>query len=506
MSSLFHKPTKGQLTLLFSGALMLSLMGFRAIDDSDIFWQLKIGQLFLNQGKFVTTEHFSYLHFGQHSANPYWLAQVLFCLIYQLGGWSALRWFHNIIFVLPFLIAAASPSSGEKTFGPTPALFSITAAVMLGFLSSLGGGNLRPQEFALLSFSLSMYILRSEQLTLVKVLMCAVLGVIWQNCHPSIILGVLAALLTVIQQLLERKHFWRQNTFWGLVLVLFLSAAQFAGPEGWRIIATARANLNISRYVLHIWEWQPPWDISAIKYIYLYWLALLITVLSISRINPGMFALGKDSLVKFIGANNLVFIIPYTALTLYAARFAPFWAIVMIPFWISFFEQLRPRWLVSSPSSSKASANLCIRVTAASISLILFSVIFSPSSEKILQAGIPLSAIEFLKKKVPAGRIYNDRDWGGALMFYGYPQWQVTIDGRLYLYSEQEWREYYQAALGQLDLEELVNKHQPQAFFVHKGFHEGLVRLLDHSPAWEEAFSQDQCVIFLPRNPPKQLF
>ncbi len=471
---------------------MISLLSFRAIDDLDTFCQIKAGEVFFSQKKFLTTEYFSYLHLGQQVANPGWLAQVLFYFIYQLGTWSALRWFHNIIFVLPFLIAAISLPSQEKDQAFSPSLVSITAGVMLGFLTSLSSSNLRPQDFALLGFSLMIYIIRSERLTLAKVLTCVTVAIFWQNCHPSIILGVLAALLTVIEQWLERKLFWRKNTSWGLVLVFLLSVSQFATPEGWHINSTAGANLSISRNLLHISEWQPPWDPSVINAMYPYWLALFITGLCLIA-SPGS------------RTRHLIFILPFTTLTFYAARFAPFWAIAMIPIWISFFEQLKPLWFASSPSALKASANLCLGVIILGTLLMVSSIFLSPSSKEILHAKIPLTAIEFLKEKVPSGRIYNYREWGGALIFYGYPQWQVAIDGRLYLYSEQEWKEHYQAALGLLNLDELVSKHQPQAFFIHKGFQKGLVNQLDLSPAWEKAFSQDQCLIYLPRNPPQEV-
>jgi hypothetical protein len=105
-----------------------------------------------------------------------------------------------------------------------------------------------------------------------------------------------------------------------------------------------------------------------------------------------------------------------------------------------------------------------------------------------------------LRAWLPAGRVYNYREWGGPLILEGTPDWQIAIDGRLYLFpDEEEWREYNDAALGRVPLDELVRRHQPDAFFLRPTFHAGLVERLRAAPDWRAVYQDDVSVIFIRR-------
>jgi hypothetical protein len=109
-----------------------------------------------------------------------------------------------------------------------------------------------------------------------------------------------------------------------------------------------------------------------------------------------------------------------------------------------------------------------------------------------------MQGISYLKSVLVHGRIYNYREYGGPLIFAGYPDWQVGLDGRLYLYDKAVWRDYNNAALGKVPLQELVARHQPDAFFLHPRFHKQLIEMLRRSQAWCKFYSDAQCIIFLP--------
>jgi hypothetical protein len=131
--------------------------------------------------------------------------------------------------------------------------------------------------------------------------------------------------------------------------------------------------------------------------------------------------------------------------------------------------------------------------------LVLLIVLAIPAlpTSTVLHSGLPLEGMTRLKTALPSGRIYNYRQWGGPLIWTGYPQWQVAIDGRLYLYSEKEWEGYNKAALGKVPLRELVEEHKPDAFFLRPSFHQKLMTLLKQSPAWRELYTDKKCSIFL---------
>jgi hypothetical protein len=110
---------------------------------------------------------------------------------------------------------------------------------------------------------------------------------------------------------------------------------------------------------------------------------------------------------------------------------------------------------------------------------------------------IPLEGMARLKAALPSGRIYNFRQWGGPLIWAGYPGWQVAIDGRLYLYGKEEWDKYNRAALGQIPVDQLVEEHRPDAFFLRPIFQKSLITLLKQTSAWQELYEDTSCSIFV---------
>jgi hypothetical protein len=56
---------------------------------------------------------------------------------------------------------------------------------------------------------------------------------------------------------------------------------------------------------------------------------------------------------------------------------------------------------------------------------------------------MPLGAFKNLKAILSEARIFNYREFGGALEYVGYPGWTVFIDGRLYLYPREVWQTYH---------------------------------------------------------------
>jgi hypothetical protein len=74
--------------LVLGSALVLSLV---KLDDYDIWWHLKCGEIFLSEKKILRSEIFSYTAYGAPWVNGYLLAQVFFYLIFRLGGYEGPR-------------------------------------------------------------------------------------------------------------------------------------------------------------------------------------------------------------------------------------------------------------------------------------------------------------------------------------------------------------------------------------------------------------------------------
>src|SRR5687767_26232 len=123
---------------------MLVLVGLRPITDVDMFWQLRLGQMIVAQRGLVTADPFTFTHHGEAFPPLCWLAQVVYGLLYPVGGWPLLQIVDNLVFVGAFVVAALTVRPGEARSA------AVAAALAIGFLVAQPHNSLRPQTFALL--------------------------------------------------------------------------------------------------------------------------------------------------------------------------------------------------------------------------------------------------------------------------------------------------------------------------------------------------------------------
>ena len=165
---------------------MIARLEFKPIHDTDIFWQVKLGQIMLDEGRIPVEDRFTYTHAGQPAPPIGWLAQGMFASLYNLGGWRVTRLAHHVALV-GALLAAATTCRRTMT---TP--LSAAVAMAIGFLVMLSNVDLRPQSLALASFALLLAVARSHLSFGTKLAIAAPLLVGWQNMHPSVIVGAVA--------------------------------------------------------------------------------------------------------------------------------------------------------------------------------------------------------------------------------------------------------------------------------------------------------------------------
>jgi hypothetical protein len=60
----------------------------------------------------------------------------------------------------------------------------------------------------------------------------------------------------------------------------------------------------------------------------------------------------------------------------------------------------------------------------------------------LLPSASPLATFQAVKAEFPTASIFNYREFGGQLEYVGYPGWTAYIDGRLYLYPKEIWKQY----------------------------------------------------------------
>src|SRR4051812_28452361 len=85
-----YRPARGLTPLCFGAAayLLLLLTGDLLLQDSDTFWQIKVGQWIIDHHAVPISDLYSFTRFGQSWISNAWLSQTLFAAAYSNGGWA----------------------------------------------------------------------------------------------------------------------------------------------------------------------------------------------------------------------------------------------------------------------------------------------------------------------------------------------------------------------------------------------------------------------------------
>ena len=225
-------------------ALLFGSLFVKYIHDVDMYWQLEFGAIICRTGAWPSFEPF--LHGKEHVPNVpiCWLSQVFYFQIWSLGGWPLLQIVEGALWIGGYA-AVAWALRRQGAWGWPAAL-----ALLCGFLPSYTFASIRPQTFALLGFGLTMVLTWAEWKLWKKLLAGAILFVVWQNAHPSVLMaGAWLGPLTIgaVVRWLRRSSAQRGPFPWDFAGLSTLAvAAAFACPSPLETFELARANVSLT--------------------------------------------------------------------------------------------------------------------------------------------------------------------------------------------------------------------------------------------------------------------
>jgi hypothetical protein len=470
------------LTALWLAVVFIGCLGFKLVHDTDIFWQVKLGQIMLEEGQIQLGDRLTYTHAGEPAPPIGWLAQVWLASLHNLGGWHLARAAHHLALAGSLVVAAAT----RRRDRTSP--LSIAIAMTIAFVVMLSNADLRPQSYSLLGFAFLLALARGRARFRFKLLAASPILVIWQNMHPSVAMGALAlgglALADFLDPKQDHARPWQQ-----VFLALLATASEFATPLGGRILDVSRDNLKISRDVLHNPEWVPPWDPAvASDAVRNYWIALIFSLIAIVWF------------WRRVSYRDRALFGMMTLLSLYASRFIILWGVALVPLWAELVELIVPRGMFVWARDPEDRAVCGARSQMALASALLIVINLHPSRfGPIFRPEITDNGVRALRALLPtAARIYNDYGWAGPLMLDGLPDWRVAVDGRLYFFREPaEWQAIEDARSGSISLDELEQRHRPDAFFLYPAHDQGLIDRLLRCPRWRVCYNGPTCVAFV---------
>ncbi|HBE87800.1 MAG TPA: hypothetical protein DDW67_01470, partial [Elusimicrobia bacterium] len=130
---------------------------FLPVVNPDIYWHLSAGRYMAGTGTLPATDFLSWSMAGAEWVNFEWLPQLLYYGAHSAGGFPALLLLKAGLFVLTLLTVRASVlQQGRPAALPFALIFFAAATV--------SGCDLRPENFSLLFFALTLHFLERARM------------------------------------------------------------------------------------------------------------------------------------------------------------------------------------------------------------------------------------------------------------------------------------------------------------------------------------------------------
>lgn len=427
--------------------------------DPDFWWHLKTGEYIYQTGSLPHTDPFAYTSLPKDPVNPeskrikfiltsYWLAQLVFFLIYHYLGFQGIIFLRaSILTLLIFLVYKGIRREGTGLF--LSLLILIPGVVVFKHFTGE-----RPQLFSFLLSFLLIYLIEGfrkksldlpvsgpRPLRISSLIPVPFLMLLWANLHGGFVLGILILAGYIISETVKylTKRFGRPlplKSLKALVVVGISSIlVSIVNPNGYNVFSVLE-EFEHGPYKNLIVESKSTIKFIASQYltqrpeIYLYVILLAVVLFlflaNLKRLDlADISILGGLTAISLSAARSIPFFVP--AATLMISRYGAMTLKRLgAPGWLNNIKQASLKPL----SYLKAPATKIFVYSIVSIVLVLVMM-----NENLFKSGVrkeryPVAAAAFLQKNRLYGNMLNPYVWGGYLIWSLYPQYKVFIDGR----------------------------------------------------------------------------
>ncbi len=424
-----------------------------AIGNNDYGLHLRIGQDIVQHPQWPSKNPYSYTAPQAFYPDHEWLSQVLMYAVYSVNGDAGMVFFQAFLMSLTLYLVM-------QMFKKHP-YRGVWHALVVWFFA-FHHIEMRPH---LLGWVLSVGVLlalQNARFTLVLALLVA-----WGNMHASVLLGAFVSAWTIHMHM---KHTAPQKGWaWAAAYLI----APVCNPYG---LHSYGLFFRIREHVSFVGEWKPytanTWHFWAL----VAYVVFLAWGLLEQRKKPTAAWLTDAawcivlSSWAFTASRNLVIMAIYLSPTLALWSFPRF----KILHW--------HRWMYL------AAALLCYA---------------SSQYARVLQFRIdhthlPVAALDFLKRHNIASPVFNDYDFGGYVLWKGFPDYPVYVDGRIEVYKGDVLNRYLHISTAQTGWEKLLEKQGIQTVLIRP--ERALSQALIKNPSWDLVYFDYNAVVFIRKN------
>ncbi|UCC80660.1 MAG: tetratricopeptide repeat protein [Candidatus Zixiibacteriota bacterium] len=468
--------------------IIVAVTSLFPINNYDIWWHLKTGEYIVSERSIPGADIYSFTAEGNDWITHEWLAELIFYAVYSAGGFDLL-----IIFkvLMAALIAAILLFNFYKSDNKNPLIFILLmAAICIGSYRLFARPHLFTYLFlAALAVTIFVpsYFKRSKIVTLLFIPM---LFLFWASIHSGFMIGLGVYWVIGIGAAIEDKFNKTKSrlSFYEILKKFLLppavaSLAALINPNGVNAFTYPFLLASDPVFKSAIAEMVSPFEILATDR--LYWLLLIVVI--------GFAVYGLIRNLKKRPTISFILLIGVIS-SLLSIRNAYEFAILTVAASVATMGAISRRFFSTG-------------VLVTLIFLISFGLYTSDyiKSGRGVRLGIggdfPQGAAAFLKEINYRGNIYAPLGWGSYLIWSGWPDLRVFIDGRLLVYGADLLNEYHYIRQNEASALERLAGRGTEAVAIPIGQMRWQIRnAIAVSPDWQLCYFDDKSVVYLMRN------
>lgn len=463
-------PAAFTLTVFLVAFAVMTGKGAALLKDADTLWHVFVGESILASGRLPTTDTYSHTMAGAPWIAKEWLSQVGMALAHRAGGYAAVA----LLAAGAAALAIALIAREAATRLPLALAVLVPAAA---FMLMAGHTLARPHVLAWpVLVGWTIVLMRAAEDGRAPNPLWAVLIALWANLHGSYLFGLALVpafgLEAVLRTAPERRV--RVALGWAVLLAAAVAASMAHGYGPGAFVAAFKV-IGLGNAAGFIAEWAPT-DLgkaSPAK------LAILAGIAALA-LSPGRFS--PVRVVLLVGLFDMA--VSHERHLALLGLIAP---VILI-------EPIAAR-LGATPAAAAAGSSARLRLAAAAAGLAaLVSTGAGLALDRLTTRPdlLPTAALAAAEKAGVTGRVFNEYEFGGALITAGIP---TFIDGRTELFGPDRLTDYVAATTlaPAAALERILA--DPAIGWTLLRPDTAATALLDHLPGWTRVHADTVAVV-----------